>query len=99
MAAKIQRAHNAVFDALLCLCWDSKNHTYLDRNKVKFKDNLFAFLKGYVSYTANFSKKPNVSGLKRFAREFLFDWRVIKRVVEHSDSQQLKELYQEIINN
>jgi hypothetical protein len=94
----------AVFDSLLCLCWNSTNCTYLDRNNKKFKDNLYAFLKGYVSYTANFNREPNVAGLKRLAREFLFDWKIIKNDIESSDSQQLhsqqlKELYQEIINN
>lgn len=89
----------AVFDSLLCLCWNKSKQTYLDRTKKKFKDNLYAFLKGYVSYTANLNREPNVSGLKRLAREFLFDWNIIKKDIEKSDSQQLKDLYKEIINN
>jgi len=89
----------AVFDSLLCMCWDSKKQIYLDRNKKKFKDNILAFLKGYVAYTTKYSKEPFVIGLRRLAKEFLFDWTIIKKDIENSDSQQLKELYQEIINN
>ena len=89
----------AVFDALLCICWDGKKQVYLDRDKKKFKDNVLTFLKGYVAYTTKNSKEPYVIGLRRLAKEFLFDWTIIKKDIENSDSQQLKELYQEIINN
>ena len=89
----------AVFDALLCLCWDGKKQVYLDRDKKKFKDNVLTFLKDYVAYTTKNSKVPYVIGLRRLAKEFLFDWTIIKKDIENSDSQQLKELYQEIINN
>lgn len=89
----------AVFDPLLGMCWDVKNKTFLDVTKTNFKKNLLCFLQGYIDYTNINSHEPNIAGLKRLAREFLFDWRIIKKDIDKSDSDKLKELYQEIINN
>ena len=81
------------------MCWDAKKKTFLDVKKKPFKKNLLYFLMKYIAYTTNNSKEPSVSGLKRLAREFLFDWDSIKKDVENNSSQQLKDLYQEIISN
>ena len=89
----------AVFDSLLCMYWDSKKKSFLDVDKTQFRRNLLHFLQGYVTYSSNNTAEPSVAGLKRLAREFLFDWNIIKKDIENSDDQQLKELYQEIINN
>ncbi len=89
----------AVFDSLISMCWDAKKKTFLDVGKKPFKKNLLYFLMKYIAYTTNNSKEPSVSGLKRLAREFLFDWDSIKKDVENNSSQQLKDLYQEIISN
>ena len=89
----------AVFDPLLGMCWDVKNKTFLDTTKTKFKKNLLCFLQGYVDYNKKYSHEPCIAGLKRLAREFLFDWKILKKDINNSLSQQLKELYQEIINN
>ena len=89
----------AVFDAILCICWDGNKKVYLDRDGKKFKDNLYAFLEGYITHIDKESKEPSVAGLRRFAKEFLFDWKNIKNNIKKSNSDKLKELYQEIINN
>lgn len=89
----------AVFDSLISLCWDAKKNAFLDVGKKPFKKNLLNFLVKYITYATNNSKKPSVAGLKRLAREFLFDWESIRKDVENNSSQQLKDLYQEIINN
>ena len=89
----------AVFDSLLSMCWNANRNDFLDRNRKPFKTNIFNFLNGYVKYTTDRPAEPSVAGLKRLAREFLFDWGIIKNDVENSGSQQLKKLYQELINN
>ena len=93
------RIYFAVFDSLLSMCWNAKKKDFLDTNKKPFKKNVLTFLNGYLKYTTDKSVEPSVAGLKRLAREFLFDWNNIKDDIENSDSRQMKELYQEIINN
>ena len=88
----------AFSDPLLCMCWDVKKKNFLDVTKPKFKKNLLCFLQGYIDYTNKNSKDFSIAGLRRLAKEFLFDWKNIKSYIENSGSQQLKELYQEIIN-
>ena len=89
----------AVFDSLISMCWDAKKKTFLEVDKTHFKRNMKNFLLGYIAYTTTKSKEPLIAGLKRLAREFLFDWKTIKKDVENNSSQQLKEIYQELINN
>lgn len=84
----------AVFDSLISMCWDAKNNTFLNKEKTKFKKNIMDFLIGYIAY----SKEPSIVCLKRLAREFLFDWESIKKNVKNSNSPQLLELYQELID-
>ena len=84
-----------VFDPLLGMCWDVNNKTFLDVTKTKFKKNLLCFLQGYIDYTNKYSHELCIAGLKRLAREFLFDWKIIKKDIEKKYSQQLKDLYQE----
>ena len=84
----------AVFDSLISMCWDAKNNTFLNKEKAKFKKNIMDFLIGYIAY----SKEPSIVCLKRLAREFLFDWESIKKNVKNSNSPQLLELYQELID-
>lgn len=93
------RIYFAVFDSLLSMCWNAKKKDFLDTNKKPFKKNVLTFLKGYLKYTTDKSTEPSVAGLKRLAREFLYDWNIIIDDIENLDSQQMKELYQEIINN
>ena len=93
------RIYFSVFDSLLSMCWNAKKEEFLNTKKKPFKTNIFNFLNGYLKYTTNKSAEPSVAGLKRLAREFLFDWGIIKNDVENSGSQQLKKLYQELINN
>lgn len=88
----------AVFDSLLSMCWDSRNKSLLEVNKTQFKKNLFQFIQGYVTYTHKKGTEPSITGLRRLAREFLFDWSIIKTDIENSNSDKLKELYQIIIN-
>ena len=88
----------AFSDPLLGMCWDREKKIFLDVTKTKFKKNLLCFLQGYIDYTNKNSTDLSIAGLKRLAREFLFDWKNIKSYIEKSDSQQLKDLYQEIIN-
>lgn len=88
----------AFSDPLLGMCWDREKKIFLDVTKTKFKKNLLCFLQGYINYTNKNSTDLSIAGLKRLAREFLFDWKNIKSYIEKSDFQQLKELYQEIIN-
>ena len=92
------RIYFAVFDSLLSMCWNAERGTFLDKNRKPFKKNILNFMTGYLKYTTDSSAEPFVAGLKRLAREFLFDWKIIKDEVEKSDSQELKELYQEIIS-
>ena len=88
----------AFSDPLLGMCWDVKKKNFLDVTKPKFKENLSCFLLGYIDYTNRSSKELSIAGLRRLAKEFLFDWKVIKSDIEKSNSQQLLELYREIIN-
>ena len=88
----------AFSDPLLGMCWDVKKNNFLDVTKPKFKKNLLCFLQGYIDYTNMNSKDFSIAGLRRLAKELLFDWKNIKSYIENSGSQQLKELYQEIIN-
>lgn len=88
----------AVFDSLLSMCWNSKKNEFLKREGKQFKTNILCYLKGYAKFTAGNSLGPFVSGLKRLAREFLFDWKIIKTEVEREKSPQLQQLYQQIIN-
>lgn len=88
----------AFSDPLLGMCWDVKEKIFLDVTKQKFKKNLLCFLQGYIVYSNKNSTDLSVAGLRRLAKEFLFDWKNIKSYIEKSDSQQLKDLYQELIN-
>lgn len=89
----------AFSDPLLGMCWDVKNKAFLDVTKSKFKKNLLCFLQGYIDYTNKKSIELSVTGLRRLAREFLFDWVILKKDIKESPSQQLKEIYQEIVSN
>ncbi len=88
----------AVFDSLLSMCWNPRKNCFHDKDRNPFKKNIFLFLNGYLKYTVKNTTEPSIAGLKRLAREFLFDWKIIKSDIENSGSQQLKELYQKIIN-
>lgn len=88
----------AFSDPLLGMCWDVKKKNFLDVTKQLFKKNLLCFLQGYIDYTNKNSKDLSIAGLRRLAKELLFDWKNIKSYIEKSDSQQLKDLYQELIN-
>ena len=90
----------AVFDSLLSMCWDARREKFMntDANR-QFKTNILDFLKGYAVFISSNSLEPSISGLRRIAREFLFDWEIIKREVDSTNSQQLLELYEMIINN
>ena len=88
----------AFSDPLLGMCWDGEKKNFLDVTKTKFKKNLLCFLQGYLDYTNKNSTDLSIAGLKRLAREFLFDWKKLRKDIEGTPSQQLKELYQKIIN-
>ena len=89
----------AVFDSLLSMRWNSRDGVFLKVEGTASKSNILNFLKGYLDFTVDNSKEPSILGLRRLAKEFLFDWRIIKKEVENAGLQQLSELYQTIINN
>ena len=88
----------AIFDSLLSMCWCSTRNEFLIVGGEQFKKNILCYLKGYADFTSKNSLEPSVSGLRRLAREFQFDWKIIKKEVEREDSPQLQQFYQQIIN-
>ena len=93
------RLYFAVFDSLLSMCWNAKKIVFLDRTKKPFKKNIFDFINNYVLYCEENFEEPSISGLKRLAREYLFDWKIIKQDVENTRNAQLIELFNRLINN
>lgn len=92
------RLYFAIFDSLLSMCWDSKNNNFLSRTRRKFKNNIIAFLEGYIAFTATYDIEWDIAGLIRLSREFLFNWNVIVNDINKSNNQQLTDIYNQILN-
>ena len=69
-------------DPLLSMIWDRKNKIFLDTGKAPFKKNLYAFFTSYHGYCNTHDICPDIKGLRRLSREFLFDWNIIRDKIE-----------------
>ena len=69
-------------DPLLSMIWDRKNKIFLDTGKAPFKKNLYAFFTSYHGYCNTLDICPDIKGLRRLSREFLFDWNIIRDKIE-----------------
>ena len=80
----------AVFDTLLCLMWDARNHSFYPTTGAKFKKRLSAFLAGYINYCKKLEGEVKINGLLRFAKEFQFEWTVLNKESSSFDLATLK---------
>lgn len=88
----------AIFDSLVSICWNASGTRrrpigYLDRTSNEFKNRIFEFLKKLV----NSDIPIDLTGLIRFSKEFLFDWRIISNNIRNSLNTNLKEIYEQLI--
>lgn len=94
----IAAEHNlyfAVFDSLLCLLWDRRQHAFYPTNRTVVR-RLGAFLSGYASYCGRINRTPDILALSRFAREFQFNWKDLSRQ-QNTFDRLTEEIYEKLI--
>lgn len=64
----------AELDSLLSLIWNSKKKIFNSSSNKTTTNRFYDFLSGYSNYCFKNNSKANISGLKRLAKEFQFDW-------------------------
>jgi len=91
----------AFSDILLSMAWRKAwgdKPARFATDGMRFKDNVYQFLKGYVDFCNKKQSKPNIEGLKRFAVEFLFDWSITRRKINDANDKRLIDIYNRLVN-
>ena len=92
--ANTHKLYLAFSDPLLSMMWNAKKKDFIDKERDLFKKNLLDFLSGYVKNTVS----PDIDGLIRLSREFMFSWKAIGKLIIEKADEKLRETYSKLTN-